>query len=138
MTDRDTDFRVWKGFRAYLATMLEDAQLREADEACMDEREPYDFGTVYTLSDEAYTSSLADWRQFVAANSDLVDAAAARDGYSHDSVGSDFWMTRAGHGTGFWDRSELGTELGEALTAACDPFRSIDCYVGNDGKVYVA
>jgi hypothetical protein len=67
--------------------------------------------------------------------------AAAADGYgSHPDAGSpeaafghDFYLTRQGHGCGFWDRKELDApiricyggslpddSLGDALTKLCD------------------
>ena len=49
-------------------------------------------------------------------------------------LGHDFWLTRNGHGAGFWDRG-LG-ELGQKLTDACKTFGSMDLYVGDDGKIY--
>lgn len=51
-----------------------------------------------------------------------------------ECAGHDFWLTRAHHGAGFWDRS-LG-ELGDLLTAAAQSYREVEFYVGNDGKVY--
>lgn len=38
-------------------------------------------------------------------------------GSAEAAFGHDFWLTRQGHGTGFWDRKELGKELGALLTA---------------------
>jgi hypothetical protein len=51
-----------------------------------------------------------------------------------ECAGHDFWLTRNGHGAGFWDRG-LG-ELGERLTRASKAYGSCDLYVGDDGKVY--
>lgn len=50
-------------------------------------------------------------------------------------AGHDFWLTRNGHGAGFWDRG-LG-ELGERLTVASKTFGSVDLYLGDDELVYV-
>ena len=49
-------------------------------------------------------------------------------------AGHDFWLTRNGHGAGFWDRG-LGA-LGDRLTAAAEVYSSVDLYVGDDGLVY--
>ncbi|WP_087502374.1 hypothetical protein [Pseudomonas sp. SID14000] len=53
-----------------------------------------------------------------------------------ECAGHDFWLTRGGHGSGFWDRG-LG-ELGEKLTAATKTFGCLDLYLGEDELVYVA
>jgi len=51
-----------------------------------------------------------------------------------DCAGHDFWLTRCGHGAGFWDRG-IG-ETGNRLTDAAEKFGNVDLYVGDDGKVY--
>lgn len=51
-----------------------------------------------------------------------------------ECAGHDFWLTRCGHGAGFWDRG-MG-ELGEKLSTAAEKFGNADLYVGDDGKVY--
>ena len=54
--------------------------------------------------------------------------------YTMEQVGHDLWLTRNGHGAGFWDRGlgELGDELSE-LATACG---SSDLYVGDDDLIY--
>lgn len=51
-----------------------------------------------------------------------------------ECAGHDFWLTRCGHGAGFWDRG-MG-ELGDRLSNAAEAFGNVDLYVGDDGKVY--
>ena len=55
-------------------------------------------------------------------------------GYTEASAGHDFWLTRNGHGAGFWERG-LG-EVGDALTEAAHAYGSVDLTVGDDGKIY--
>lgn len=54
-------------------------------------------------------------------------------GYDDAHAGHDFWLTRNGHGAGFWDR---GIAKGKRLTLECKPYGSFDLYVGDDGKVH--
>lgn len=58
----------------------------------------------------------------------------AESGLSDGQAGHDFWLTRNGHGAGFWDRG-LG-KVGDALSKACKPYGSFNLYVGDDGKIY--
>lgn len=51
-------------------------------------------------------------------------------------AGHDFWLTRNGHGAGFWDRG-LG-EKGDRLTAAAKPYGGCDLLPTYDGKLYVS
>lgn len=53
-----------------------------------------------------------------------------------ECAGHDFWLTRNGHGAGFWDRG-LGV-LGKRLTDASKAFGTVDLYLGDDEKVYVS
>lgn len=58
-------------------------------------------------------------------------------GYEYSRLGHDFWLTRNHHGTGFWDRDELGETVGRALTKFThDNFKQVDTYIGDDGKGY--
>lgn len=50
--------------------------------------------------------------------------------------GYDLWLTRNGHGVGFWAR-ELD-ELGDRLTAIAEQMGGRDLYVGDDGLIYQA
>ena len=47
----------------------------------------------------------------------------------------DFWLTRNGHGTGFWDRTDQ--PHWETLDRIARKFGEQDVYVGDDGRLYV-
>lgn len=51
-----------------------------------------------------------------------------------EQAGHDFWLTRNGHGAGFWDGD--WPESGDALTEASKAFGIVDIYVGDDGLIY--
>lgn len=53
------------------------------------------------------------------------------------SVGHDFWLTRNGHGAGFWD-GDYPEAVGEALTKLSKEFGGQDIYVGDDGSIYLS
>jgi hypothetical protein len=63
----------------------------------------------------------------------VADCANDLAGLDPEQCGHDFWLTRNGHGAGFWDRG-LGA-LGERLTRAAKSHGSVDLYVNDDGKV---
>jgi len=52
-------------------------------------------------------------------------------------AGHDFWLTRNGHGAGFWDGC-WGDKVGRELTDAAHVYGSSDLYIGDDGVVYAA
>jgi hypothetical protein len=56
-------------------------------------------------------------------------------------LGHDFWLTRAGHGCGFWDGDYSwldrdGIDVGERLTELCDRFGARSLYLSDDGAIY--
>ena len=54
-------------------------------------------------------------------------------GERDEKVAHDFWLTRNGHGAGFWDGNY---EYGDELTKLSKKFGEINPYVGDDGKIY--
>ena len=69
---------------------------------------------------DLHSDSLADIRAdceaWQAANSDTL-AAAYATGYTENQAGIDYYLTRNGHGAGFWDRGLGG--IGDVLSDAC-------------------
>lgn len=90
------------------------------------------------IAPETLDKMREDCADFVESNSDLLNAYVEKMGTSEytgsEVAGHDFWLTRNGHGAGFWDR-DLG-DLGNDLTKAAKGHGSFDLYVGDDGKVY--
>lgn len=50
-------------------------------------------------------------------------------------AGHNFWLSRNGHGTGFWDRGAGAT--GDALHKAAEDCGERYVYVGDDGALYI-
>ena len=70
------------------------------------------------LSDQAAAAALVACAQFcLKAGFTLISEAINRPGYSNERLGHDLWLTRNGHGVGFWDRKELEADgLGDKLS----------------------
>lgn len=62
-------------------------------------------------------------------------------GDNHSQAGIDFWLTRNGHGTGFWDRPEVyGEDNAKKLTSLVGydtQFPESYIYVGDDNLIYI-
>lgn len=67
-------------------------------------------------------------------NIQLLESSHKNKGYTLENAGHDLWLTRNGHGAGFWDRN-LG-EIGEQLTLKSKELKESDLYVGDDGQLY--
>ena len=87
---------------------------------------------IQDIAPETFTQMREEVKDFLAQNQRFLAAA----GMSEAQTGHDFWLTRNGHGAGFWDR-DLGM-LGDRLTHAAKLFSSADLYVGDDFKIYQA
>lgn len=95
------------------------------------EAEPFDaWATIDDLADECRLEMTADCAAFL------------RDEYTPEvaqlwdigQFGHDFWLTRNGHGAGFWDRGH--GDIGRKLTDAAKVYGEVDLYTGDDGRIY--
>ena len=89
------------------------------------------------LAPETIKKIQRDVGKFYKMTQDLINALPTEytDKYGYEQVGHDFWLTRNGHGSGFWDR-QLG-ELGDKLTEIAETFGEATLYKGDDGKLYL-
>ena len=60
--------------------------------------------------------------------------------YSKDAIaqaGHDFWLTRNGHGAGFWD-GDWAEPMATELTTLSEAFGVVDICLGDDGLIYTS
>jgi len=98
----------------------------ELDEASLDE-----------LSPDSLKAIIEDCTEFQESNAELLEQAYGHETAKYDDAcaGHDFWLTRNGHGCGFWDRG-LGN-VGDELTKNSKPYGSQSLYRGDDGLLYL-
>lgn len=79
-------------------------------------------------------SAYLDIKTFIQkAGDEAVKEAIEKEGLFQ--LGMDFWLTRNGHGAGFWDRGYSNDNEKKLVQAAKD-MRSKNLYVGDDFKLY--
>ena len=88
----------------------------------------------FELSSEAETIAKADCEKFLKENKNLLSQVYNRPA-DYESAGHDFWLTRNGHGVGFWDRG-FGV-VGDALTDRAKEYKEQSPCIGDDGKIYL-
>jgi hypothetical protein len=104
--------------------------------------------SVNDLAPETLEKIKADCQKFQAENADALAVGCSRpkqmkhwlgtspEFYTDsEQAGHDFWLTRNGHGSGFWDGDWPEPEASE-LTKASKAFGEYELYVGDDGKLY--
>jgi hypothetical protein len=127
----------WHFFRSYVGTALWSSQ--------DDNGEPLDSAhDIGDLSDEARESMLRDCASFYARNRwhihcedaplsrEFEGSIAAREAAM---AAHDFWLTRCGHGAGFWD-GDWPEPAATILDEAAKTFGNVDLYIGDDGAIY--
>lgn len=80
-----------------------------------------------------------DCKAFQADNAALLEYWYTKAGETPERAGHDFWLTRNGHGAGFWDRWSSGTPqglIGAKLTESAKSYGSCDLYYTR-GKVAI-
>jgi hypothetical protein len=92
---------------------------------------------VSDFSPEALERVRVDCEKFYRGASALTLPAGASFREDDAGAGMDFWLTRNGHGAGFWD-GDWPEKQGEALTELAEEFGELNVYVGDDGKLYFA
>lgn len=99
--------------------------------------------SVADLAPDALAAAIADCSAFQEGASKLLWAASELRGYTDEQAGRDFWLTRNGHGAGFWGRDELenfgaeiGPSLGDRLSGHARSFGAVDMYRGDDSQIY--
>lgn len=94
----------------------------------------YSIDDISDDSTKAMKEDIADFLDYLDEQSEgWFDALP--DWYDFDQLVHDFWLTRNGHGAGFWDRG-LG-KLGDQLTQHSKTFGSCDLYVSDDGEICI-
>ena len=91
------------------------------------------------LAPETREKIVKDCAKFLAENEATLYSATCTRGsglFPHiEQAGHDFWLTRQGHGCGFWDGDWSEPEA-TILTDAAHKFGTFDLYVGDDGLIY--
>lgn len=118
--------------RGFISTMLQDLQFMEDDEACTEGREARTIEQVAPVTADNIKAMLAAW--FARAEPYLAPSGYSLT-YDLYEIGSDAYLTAAGHGVGFWDRPEkINRRDGDLIS---DMLPRVEPYVGDDGLVYI-
>lgn len=87
------------------------------------------------LAPETLERIRRDCADFQEGNANHLGAFKEITGRPIDHAGHDFWLTRNGHGAGFWDRG--AGRIGDTLSSACKIYGGVDLYRGDDGLLYL-
>lgn len=92
------------------------------------------------ISPEAMQSIQDDCLAFLSQAERFIDDDYFKGSHGESTIdeyaGHDFWLTRNGHGAGFWD-GDWRKPVGDELTRIAKTFRETSPYVGDDGLIYL-
>lgn len=120
--------------RAYITALL------WTEEERMREEEPdMGGGSFQDFHADTLASIKEDCAKF--RESDAYKAAIAAGWWTEPGAGHDFWLTRNGHGVGFWDRysesqNKAAHDLGDVLSEVARKFGESFMYFGDDKKIH--
>lgn len=86
--------------------------------------------TIDDLAPETIEAMREDCIDFLQANA--ISLTEYVEHYTYTHAGHDFWLTRNGHGAGFWDRCFDFKKLSDASRQCGE----CDLYIGDDGRIY--
>jgi hypothetical protein len=89
--------------------------------------------TFAELAPETLATMVADCAAFQAKAGVELDLYALLP-RNREDAGHDFWLSRNGHGTGFWDRGH--GKLGDSLHSIAKYYGEVSLYLGDDGLIY--
>lgn len=124
---------------AYIAAMLWSSN----DESDDNGGQPFDAN--YSADDfsvEARAQINRECAAFFDEHNELIESPETLDGIRFpgdvfEQAGHDFWLTRAGHGVGFWD-GDWPEPAASILTKACKQAGNRDVYLGDDRSIYLS
>lgn len=124
-------------FQAYVAAALWSSQ--DDDGNPLDDN--YDDSDIAPETLDAMRRDCVRFYEFARADIHCNGAPESSDtpgGTDHKQAamaGHDFWLTRNGHGAGFWD-GDWPDGPGGRLDNLSKAFRGVDLYIGDDGAIY--
>jgi hypothetical protein len=125
-------FRKFVDLDTFFAAYIECALWSSTDQADESGGEPLDANyNECDLTPEALTSLRKEAEAFA-----TEDVVAPLIMGRESQAGHDFWLTRNGHGCGFWD-GDWPKEAGKILTDRSHAYREKYIYVGDDKKLHV-
>ena len=126
--------------QGFFDAYVEAALWSSTDESRPDGGDPLDQNYVPADIDrETFEKMRADCARFQTENEKLLEryyAELPRKAWPGEAqAGHDFWLSRNGHGAGFFDR-EASKEVCDQLQEIAQRWNNFDLYIGDDGKVY--
>lgn len=85
--------------------------------------------TISNFSDDSKIKAHEDIRLF------LKYAGDAVEGIDEEQLGHDIWLSRNGHGAGFFDRG-YDKDIEKRLMDSAHKIGNVDIYLGDDGLLY--
>jgi hypothetical protein len=118
-----------ESFQQYVATAL--WSTTDDDGTPLDAN--YDFDDV---DPESLVVHRSECETFIQANYEVI-SGLLEAGYEMTTIMHDFWLTRNGHGCGFWD-GDYPEKIETILTDSAHSFGERNPYVGDDGQLYLS
>jgi len=129
--------KILKELDNFTLAYIEAALWSSTDESTEDGGEPLDKNyDLDDIADETLAKIIKDCKEFQEKYADLLDCEPSTRYPKDEQAGHDFWLTRNGHGCGFWD-GDWPEPQATKLTEASKKFGECWLYVGDDNLIYL-
>jgi len=122
---------------SFVAAYTECALWSSMDNSDENGGDPLDLSyTVEDIAPDTLATMVVDCERFLEENAnDISEGKDVPECTAVERAGHDFWLTRNGHGAGFWD-GDWPEEVGRRLTLAAETYGECSLYVGDDDLIY--
>ena len=129
LTAREQNINALIGGEKFVLSYCECALWTE-EVSILEENENADVN-IFNIHPDSLAQMIANCKSFKEQAGDLLEE------WGDEQGGHDLWLTRNGHGTGFWDRDLADKPTRDALSKIAKDMGESDLYLGDDGKIYV-
>lgn len=114
--------------KTYLDTMADHYIIAALWSSTMDNGDPFDdHFSLHQIDPESLERVKNDCRNFINDTFELLE------NWNPEQAGHDFWLSRNGHGAGFFDRTTIADQLTcDALQDACRKYGELYCFTNDD------
>lgn len=91
----------------------------------------FDEYTIFDFADEDKDKAREDITKFLAQVGSMLDET------DDEQIGHDFWLSRNGHGTGFFDRDYYDKVTADKLQDIASSFKGKNVELGDDEKLHI-
>jgi len=119
----ENDYDIDTAVDSYITALIWTEEGHETD------YDPWEGKNIYDIDENSKDEIVKEVEWFINSAGDVFEDM------TDDQIGNDLWLTRNGHGSGFFERINDSENL-TIITKLCDVLGNVDAEIGDDGNIY--